>query len=51
MSPRLLYLLTSLRAPHAFELYRDWIDAQRVAARMSMGRPVGPATVPPSINV
>jgi hypothetical protein len=48
MSPRLLYLLTTLRAPHAFELYRDWIDAQRVAARMSTGRRPLPAAVPPS---
>jgi hypothetical protein len=51
MSPRLLYLLTTLRAPHAFELYRDWIDAQRVAARMSTGRRPLPAAVPPSTNV
>jgi hypothetical protein len=51
MSPRLLYLLTTLRAPLAFELYCDWIDAQGVAARMSMGRPLRPAAVPPSTNV
>ena len=37
MSPRLLYLLTALRAPHAFELYRDWIDAQRAACRVPSG--------------
>jgi hypothetical protein len=51
MSPRLLYLLTTLRAPHAFELYCDWIDAQRVAACMSMGRRFRPAAVTPSTNV
>jgi hypothetical protein len=50
MSPRLLYLLTGLRAPHAFDLYRDWIDAQRVAARMAMGRSPRPAAVPPNTN-
>ena len=34
MSPRLLYLLTTLRAPFPFERERDRLDAQRAATRM-----------------
>jgi hypothetical protein len=34
MSPRLLYLLTTIRTPLASESERDRIDAQRAATRM-----------------
>ena len=31
MSPRLLFLLTTLRTHHRFEFARDWIDARLAA--------------------
>ena len=34
MSPRLLYLLTTLRAPFPFERARDRVDALRAATRL-----------------
>jgi hypothetical protein len=34
MSPRLLYLLTTLRTHPAFESERDRVEAQRAAIRM-----------------
>jgi hypothetical protein len=34
MSPRLLYLLTTLRTHHRFQLDRDRIDARPAATRM-----------------
>ena len=34
MSPRLLYLLTTLRTRPAFARERDRLDAQRAATRM-----------------
>ena len=40
MSPRLLFLLTTLRTHHRFELGRDRIDARLAATRMSVRPPV-----------
>ncbi len=34
MSPRLLYLLTTLRTPHPFVRERDRVDARRAATRL-----------------
>jgi hypothetical protein len=49
MTPRLLFLLTTLHAHHPLEREHDRIDAQRAAARMStrVRRPLGvPTHVP-----
>ena len=40
MSPRLLFLLTTLRAHHPFERDRDRIDARLAAIRMGVRRSV-----------
>jgi hypothetical protein len=39
MSPRLLYLLSALRAHRALRLDRDRTAARRAGARMSLGLP------------
>ena len=51
MSPRLLFLLTTLRTHHRFELDRDRIDARLAATQMGIRPPVSLHAVPDPVDV
>lgn len=51
MSPRLLFLLTTLRTHHRVERYRDRIDARLAATRMGVRPPVSLHTVPDPVDL
>ena len=50
MSPRLLFLLTTVRTHHRFESGRDRIDARLAATRMGVRLPVTLHAVPDPID-
>ena len=50
MSPRLLFLLTTLRTRHAFDRDRDRSDARLAATRMGIRRPLRLLATPDPIN-
>ena len=51
MSPRLLFLLTTLRTHHRFERGRDRIDARLAATRMGIRRPVSLHATPNPVHL
>jgi hypothetical protein len=51
MSPRLLFLLTTLRTHHRFERDRDRIDARLAATRMAVRPTVSLHAVPDPIDL
>jgi hypothetical protein len=51
MSPRLLFLLTTLRTHHPLERDRDRIDARRAAIRIGVRRPVSLHATPDPVGL
>ncbi len=51
MSPRLLYLLTTLRTHHRLQLDRDRIDARLAATRMGVRPPVRLYAMPDPVEL
>ena len=51
MSPRLLFLLTTLRTHHPFERDRDRIDARLAATRMGVRRPASLHATPDPVGL
>jgi hypothetical protein len=51
MSPRLLFLLTTLRTHHPFERDRDRIDARLAATSMGVRRPVSLHATPDPVGL
>jgi hypothetical protein len=51
MSPRLLFLMTTVRTQHRFECERDRIDAQLAATRMGVRRPVSLHATPDPVGL
>ena len=51
MSPRLLFLLTTLRMHQPFERDRDRVDARLAATRMGVRPPVSLYAVPDPVDL
>ena len=51
MSPRLLYLLTTLHTHHSFERDRDRIDARPAATRMGLRQLVSLHAMPDPVDL